>query len=220
MSQGTPDPHIRQTNAYYRHLAASGDIAERVVNILQYMENLHINLPIFLWAISWNVEALVSNPQVRFARTTLMLSEELPGILTHWHQPPRQHNAGVRTKAAKLAMTEWALETLCDSIDDELLTLGPYMQFPQEDVSEEALLDIRIQNMILEVQTNAPVLWKLVCNLSCTHKQARRNKNKNNAAMEPVTSPSSLLCFCSPDCFGLSDIAHVNLHTELLSLAF
>jgi hypothetical protein len=184
MSQGTPDPHLRQTNACRRHLEASGDIVERVVKILQLMEELHVNLPIFLWAISWNVEELISNPQARFARTSLMISDELPGILTHWHQPPRQHNAGVRTKAAKLAMTNWALETLCDTVDDELLALGPAMQFPQDDLSEDALLGIRIQDMIPEVQANAPVLWKLVCDLTCTQKQVRRNKNKIGS--EPV----------------------------------
>jgi hypothetical protein len=203
MSQGTSDPHLKQTNAYYRYLAVSGDMAERVIKILQYMEELHINLPIFLWAISWNVEELVSNPQARFARTALMLSEELPGILTHWHRPPRQHNAGVRTKAAKLAMTEWALDTLCDTVDDELLALGPQMQFPQEDLSEEALLDIRIQDMIPEVQLNAPVLWKLVCYLTCTQKQARRNKNKTSS--EPVAHYTPAV-FLPSDRFWLLDI--------------
>ena len=216
MSQGTSDPHLKQTNAYHRYLAASGDIAERVLKILQYMEELHINLPIFLWAISWNVEELVSNPHARFARTTLMLSEELPGILTHWHQPPRQHNAGVRTKAAKLAMTEWALEMLCDTIDEELLALVPLMQFPQEDLSEEALLDIRIQDMIPEVQINAPVLWKLVCYLTCTQKQARRNKNKNSS--EPVAHYTPAV-FLPSDSFWLLDVAHANLYAQLLSLA-
>ena len=45
MSQGTSDPHIRQTNSCRRRLESSGDIAERVVKILQFMEELHINLP-------------------------------------------------------------------------------------------------------------------------------------------------------------------------------
>ena len=52
MSQGTSDPHIRQTNACHRYLEASGDIFEHVIKILQLMEKLHVNLPIFLWAIS------------------------------------------------------------------------------------------------------------------------------------------------------------------------
>ena len=113
-----------------------------------------------------------------------MISEELLGILTHWHQPPWQHNAGIQTKAAKIAMTNWALETLCDTVDDELLDLGPTMQLPREDLSKEALLDICIQDMIPEVQANAPVLWKLICDLTCTQKQAWRNKNKIGS--EPV----------------------------------
>jgi hypothetical protein len=152
MSQETSDPHIKQTNLCRRRLESSGDIAE----ILQFMEELHVNLPILLWAISWNIEELISNSQARFAKTSLMISEELPGILTHWHQPPRQHNAGVRTKAAKLAMNNWALETLFDTADDKLLALGPAIQLPQDDPSEEALLGIRIQDMIPEVQANAP----------------------------------------------------------------
>ena len=54
------------------------------------------------------------------------------------------------------------------------------MNFPQDELSKDALLDIRIQEMIPEVQTNAPMLWKLVTHLTCTDKQVRRNKNKNN----------------------------------------
>ena len=51
MSQRTPDPHLSQTNACQQHLEASGDIVKCVVKILQQMEELHINLLIFLWAI-------------------------------------------------------------------------------------------------------------------------------------------------------------------------
>jgi hypothetical protein len=192
MSQGerrTSDPHLRQTNACHQFLEATGDLAERVVRILDFMDEVHVNLPIFLWAISWNEEHLVSNARARFARTALMLSDELPIILKNWHQPPRQHNAGVRTKAAKVAMMDWALETLCSSVDDEMSELGPVMQFPQEDLSEEALLDIRIQDMIPEVQISAPILWKLICHLTCTQKQVLRNKNKKNS--EPVASPNA-----------------------------
>jgi hypothetical protein len=141
------------------------------------MEELHVNLPIFLWAISWNVEELVSHPKGRFARTTLMISEEL---LTYWHQLPRQHNTGIQTKAAKQSMADWALAMLCDTVDDELSALGPTMHFPQDDLAEEALLDIRVKKMIPEVQTNAPMLWKFVSHLICTQKQVRQNKNKTN----------------------------------------
>jgi hypothetical protein len=153
--QWSSDPHIRQTESCRQFLENSGDITGRVLKILELMEQLHVNLPIFLWAISWNVPELVSNGQVRFARATLMLSDELPGILAHWHRPPRSHGTGIRTKAAQKAMNDWALETLCDALDDEMSTLAGAMELPQEDLSEEALLDIRIREMISEVQ----IIW-------------------------------------------------------------
>ena len=64
MSQGerrTSDPHLGQTNACRQFLEATGDLAERVVKILDLMDELHVNLPIFLWAISWNEEILCTS---------------------------------------------------------------------------------------------------------------------------------------------------------------
>jgi hypothetical protein len=81
------------------------------------MDGLRINLPILLWAISWNVEDLILDPYVKFNRTALMLSEELPTILSHWFKPPRSHNQGIRTKAAQAILTDWALEQLLDMIN-------------------------------------------------------------------------------------------------------
>ena len=59
----TLDPHLGQTNACRQFLEATGDLVEpwveRVVKILDLMDELHVNLPIFLWAISWNEENLL-----------------------------------------------------------------------------------------------------------------------------------------------------------------
>jgi hypothetical protein len=41
-------------------------------------------LPILLWAISWNIESLVLDLKIKFAWTTLMVSEELPDIIKNW----------------------------------------------------------------------------------------------------------------------------------------
>jgi hypothetical protein len=168
----TSKPHLRQTATQRQFLESTGDIAPRVLKILNLMEELHVNLPLFLWAISWNVKELVSNSKARFARTALMMSDELPVILSNWHKPPRRHNAGIRTKAAKQAMEHWALETLYQTFDEELSALAPTMELPQEELSEETLLSIRPQEMISEVQTQAPVLWKLISHLVSTPDQA------------------------------------------------
>src|SRR6266481_8403894 len=39
--RGTSDPHVRQTNACCQHMETTGDIAEWVVKILKFMEELH-----------------------------------------------------------------------------------------------------------------------------------------------------------------------------------
>ena len=75
-------------------------LSERVHLVLDFMKSVNINLPIFLWAISWNIPELISDPKVSAERTALMVSNELPGILAHWRHPPRKHNSGIHTRAA------------------------------------------------------------------------------------------------------------------------
>src|SRR4051794_22676389 len=75
-------------------------IAERVHMVLCFMKSVNINLPILLWAISWNIPELISDPQAAAEHTALMISDELLGILAYWCQPPQKHSVGIRTKAA------------------------------------------------------------------------------------------------------------------------
>jgi len=178
------DPHIRQTDRCRKFLDNSGDISNRVLQVLALMDALHINLPLFLWAISWNVPELTSDHQVRFARTALMVSDELPGILAHWHRPPRSHGQGIRTKAARKALNDWAVEIICETLDDELSILKSTMSLPQQDLSEEVLLSISWKEMIQEVKAKAPMLWKLFRYTMCTPRQQQRNQSKDPDAVQ------------------------------------
>jgi hypothetical protein len=152
------------------------------------MEDERLNLTVFLWALSWNDDKLKRNMKAVHERTTLMHSEELGSILANWHQPPRQHDTGVRTRAAKEAMTGWAIETVSDLIDDEIQALGPSLSLPREDLSEESLLAIKWQGLIEEVQSAAPTLWKVLRNASYTRKQDKRNTMKTPDAVCPAVS--------------------------------
>jgi hypothetical protein len=80
--------HRQQTANWRKFLEETGDVHDRVLKILRYIYSLKINLPILLWVISWNVEALTADLMIKFARTTLMVSKELPDIIRHWHTPP------------------------------------------------------------------------------------------------------------------------------------
>ena len=178
------DPHIQQTERCRQFLEATGDISDRVLQVLELMDELHLNLPVFLWAISWNVPELTSNPVVRFARTALMVSDELPGILAHWHRPPRFHGQGIRTKAANKALNGWALDAIYGTLDDELAMLKPIMSLPPGDLSEETLLSISLKEMIPEVKSTAPTLWQLFRYTLRTPRQAEHNKYKDPNAVQ------------------------------------
>ena len=112
--QRTPsaDPHRQRTRNWREFLESHGLLVNRILLVIAHMESLQIDLPILLWAISWNVPELTSNPHIRFARTSLMVSEELPVILSRWHKPPRTHSTGIRTHAACETMNEWALDAV------------------------------------------------------------------------------------------------------------
>lgn len=59
------------------------EVCKHIFAVLKYMESLRLNLPILLWALSWNYEYpdLISDRRACFARTALTTSELLPGIL-------------------------------------------------------------------------------------------------------------------------------------------
>ena len=147
------------------------------------MKTQDINLPILLWAISWNVPELISDPDVSAERTALMVSTELPQILACWHTPPRRHNTGIRTKGARDVMDRFALETVSSTVSREMEALKPIVTSPQEELSEESLLSIKWKDMIDRVNRTAPVMWKLFRQAACTSKQDSRNTVKNPDAV-------------------------------------
>ena len=61
-----------------------GPLVEKIVKVLEVMEDLKINLTIFLDALSWGDVACISNATVCYAHTGLMKSEELLLILHRW----------------------------------------------------------------------------------------------------------------------------------------
>jgi hypothetical protein len=184
------DPHRLQTENFRAFLDKKGDISDRVLKILAYMDSLQMNLPLLLWAVSWNVPDLVANPRVRFARMALMVSNELTQILSHWFFPPRAHGQGIRTKAARKVMSEWAVTSVCKAIDSDLCALKGLLSLPNEDMSEETLLAISFKELVPQVQALAPTLWRVFLYATSTKKQDK-NKLKDPGS---VCRPIFILC--------------------------
>jgi hypothetical protein len=120
------------------------------------MKEWQVDLPILLWAVRWNVPELVSNASVQFERTALMVSDELPQILSRWHRPPHTHNVGTRTKAARVAMDKWALHHVGQVINLEMRALKPILTPPEGELTEESLLSIKWKSLIQDVSLMAP----------------------------------------------------------------
>ena len=56
-------PYLRH-NENLRQLFDNQSLSERVRQVLDFMKSVDINLPILLWAISWNIPELISDPKV------------------------------------------------------------------------------------------------------------------------------------------------------------
>ena len=182
-------------------------LSERVHLVLDFMKSVNINLPILLWAISWNIPDLISDPKVSAERTALMVSEELPGILAHWRHPPRKHNSGIRTRAAYVTMNKFALDTVLEIIGNEMGALDEVFKSPQSELSEESLLSIKWEEMTAEVRREAPTTWTLFRHAAYTQEQESRNTRKNpdsvNISLLIATYFTNLEVVCSyDDCYG------------------
>ncbi len=172
-------PHQDRTKEFRAFHEARGDLSETVVEVLEFMKARQIDLPLLLWSVSWNVPSLVSNAVVKYARTALMHSAELPGLIRTWYRPPRTHERGQRTEAAHEPLDKWALEVVMDKVDREMHNLMPLMQSPRAQVSEATLLAISWDECISDVKEQAPTTWSILLSAAYTPKQAMRNTQKD-----------------------------------------
>jgi hypothetical protein len=184
-------PHHQQTlnrKKFWEGLEGP-EACRRVVKVLELLDSLDLNVPLFLWAISWSDRDsnhdIVKNNKVRFARTALTTSYLLPEILNNWHKPPRAHGLGIRTQAARNVLDAWAVNTVCDALDKESRGLTGVLSFPQEDISQDTLLEINWTDLASEVKTVAPTTWTIFHHAAWTNKQEQRNKYKNPDAVSP-----------------------------------
>ncbi|KAF8338567.1 hypothetical protein F5887DRAFT_842083, partial [Amanita rubescens] len=69
-----------------------------------------LDLPLVLDALSWGDEECISNGKIRYARTTLLGSLQLPMILKRWHNPPDdKHDKGQRAAGAHDTLESFAI---------------------------------------------------------------------------------------------------------------
>ncbi|KAI0349259.1 hypothetical protein OH77DRAFT_1525815 [Trametes cingulata] len=161
-----PPIQLQRTRAMRERLGSASKL-ERVRRILEYMESLDMNLPIFLDALSWGDDGCTSDPKVRYERTTLMVSEELPRILERWYRVPRASTSRshyVRPAGARKALEEFAVNCVAEVMDRELESTSYLFRSPKDSLSEAALtsFDFAAVAHRLQEPSGAPRTWSLL----------------------------------------------------------
>ncbi len=179
-SPGHRSPYLSRTNAFrkFQNNLTPQDRANRCTAAIDYLASTwQLDITLLLDYVSWGLET--DNKVIKYARTALMMSEELPRILQRWHCPPREHGRGIRTKAGRKVMTEWAADLTKRRLNSEMSALAPLLRSPPSELSEESLLQLNLQEMIREIKETAPTLWSMCRSLCYTPLQDQRNTNKS-----------------------------------------
>lgn len=156
------------------------DLATKVESVFKLMEAVGLNLPLFLDAVCWGDQSCVQSRVIQWQRTSLMVSEELPGILARCHQPPRAHSKGVDTIGAKKPLEAFAISCVTNIIDFELIAVAQLFKSPPAQMNPTSLISKSFSAVISELQspTGCPTFWKLLRGASVSKRQTR-NTRKN-----------------------------------------
>ncbi|KIJ04333.1 hypothetical protein PAXINDRAFT_142010, partial [Paxillus involutus ATCC 200175] len=147
------------------------------------MNKLGLNLTLFLDLLSWGDPECITNHKIRYERSGLMVSEELPSILERWYKPPRTAGStSKRAQGARPALERFAFLCVGDVVEAELDGIKDTMHCPAEDLSTEGLTSLFIEDLILKLSSpgfgGTPKFWSLLTRVTQTRTQKLRNKEK------------------------------------------
>lgn len=176
-----PEPiQLRNTEILKRQLVGQNILA-KVTAVLHCMDRQGLNLPLFLDALSWGDVACHADAKVQYARTALMVSSEVPGILARWYKPPRGGlgGKGKRPKGMREVLRRFATEVIGSCVEKELKTSAPLFLSPPEDLSRENLTSIDFNELKKEVKLSLPIYWGILEHAIYSDAQRARNHHKN-----------------------------------------
>ncbi|KAJ7722007.1 hypothetical protein B0H16DRAFT_1790019 [Mycena metata] len=171
------EPIHRTNSRHLRDKLSEDELVQKVKTVLACMRTEGLNLPIFLDAVCWGDPKCIADATVRYARTALMTSEELPGVLERCYNPPRP--AGERPGGGRQALFNFAVQCISDAIDREMKISATLFLSPPEDLSEEHLTSLDFEDLKVSVQSCAPTLWLIFRRAAYTPLQETRNKHKH-----------------------------------------
>lgn len=163
------------------------DLFRRVRNVLDCLDGSGLDLPIFLHALSWGAEGLISDNKARYHRSVLMNSTELPEIIKQWSR---------RSEAAQRFLTTWAVDHVTQRINTEMNAAVEKLRCDGDDLSEQTFLSITPQSMESLLEPEVPTLWTVLKSAAKTSQQEKRNKD--NSKKVRVAQIQMASCACLP----------------------
>ncbi|EGO23660.1 hypothetical protein SERLADRAFT_438969 [Serpula lacrymans var. lacrymans S7.9] len=111
----------------------TGTPASKVRLVLEYMNMLGLNLPLFLNYLSWGDYNCITDPKIRYERTALMGTRN------------------ARATGGKDVLKVFAFSCVREAIERELSSIQELAKCPPEDVSEEGLTSLLIDDLVLKL---------------------------------------------------------------------
>lgn len=160
------------------------DLVERVERVLVCMGGLGLNLPVFLHALSWGNEPLISKNTAKYHRSVLMNSLKLPEILKQWSK---------KSEAARRSLTQWATDHVTQLINNEMNVVVEKFRWDREDLSEGTFLSITPRSMTLLLKPEVPTLRRILKSASRTGQQEKRKKGDSKKVYAFIQSENRTL---------------------------
>ncbi|KAI0073971.1 hypothetical protein K474DRAFT_1710254 [Panus rudis PR-1116 ss-1] len=161
--------------------SSKSQLYQKVRRIIAFIKEEGLTLAKFMDALSWGNEDCASDSSMASTRRHFFESTEFPILLRRWSKPPgytTSHKAA--PEGAKTRLTEFAIETVIQQVDEELSVLDQYFR-PEDGDSFRShdLIRVDLEELVTAIRENAPVFWEILDSVATTARQKKRNTHKN-----------------------------------------
>ncbi|KIK90933.1 hypothetical protein PAXRUDRAFT_27220 [Paxillus rubicundulus Ve08.2h10] len=173
------EPIQRARTRALRGKLAGQDIAGKITNILTAVQDEGMDLPLFLDMLFWGHPDCHAQAKFHYARTSLLVSEELPNILDHWHQPPCTQNKGHHPAGAHHILRNFAVRVTSSLIDNDMETIACHFYSKPADLTKKHLTTFDFHAFASLIKREVPLLWKIFERVVFSDAQGQRNIQKD-----------------------------------------
>ncbi|KIJ17501.1 hypothetical protein PAXINDRAFT_72558 [Paxillus involutus ATCC 200175] len=186
--EGPRDPiQLAQTRGLKAKLEGQ-PMLPKIRRVLSVIREEGMNVPLFLDALFWGGEPEChADRTLGFARTALLVSEELPGIFERCYKPPCNHNKGPRPAGGHRTLDTFAVQIIGDLVSHGMECLGLLFYSPPADLTTEHMTTFDFDEFASRIQGEAPLVWNIADKMVYSSKQRVRNAHKNPKMVRVTT---------------------------------